>query len=1104
VVSEVTTVRHHKDGSLLNVSAIVSPIRAADGRVIGAAKTARDISEQKAFEAQIQELNRSLEKQVADRTAEIRDFAALQRIILENAGFAIIATDPSGLITLFNPAAERMLGYRADEVIGKLNPGIFHDPDEVRVRATAFSAELGEIIAPGFDVFVAKTLRGLPNEHEWIYVRKDGGRIPVHLSVTVLRDDEGRAFGFIGMSVDLSERKAAEQALEANSRFLKTLTDNIPSLIVYWDNELHCRFANRAYLEWFDKTERDVSGLNLRELLGEDLFYQNEAYVRAVLRGEPQQFERTITKPDGSARFVLTQYIPDIDNEQIRGFVALVSDVTALKHAQITLEEVNQALHARTQEAEDANRAKSDFLANMSHEIRTPMNAILGMLQLLQQTNLERRQIDYASKAESAARALLGILNDILDFSKVEAGKLTLDPHPFSIDKLLRDVGVILSANVGNKDIEVLFEIDPAAPNWVIGDAMRLQQILINLAGNAIKFTVHGEVILVAKLVTQKEERVSLYFAVQDTGIGISAEQCARIFEGFSQAEASTARRYGGTGLGLAISQRLVQLMGGSLSVDSVAGQGSTFHFTIELQRTEPVESVEPMRLRGIPKLQGLRCLVIDDNAAARQVLTEMLVSFGWKADLASSGQEALALLTDKVHKEAYDAIFVDWRMPTMDGWETCERIRKLLPPDHASLIVMVTAHSRELLAQRQAQMPTMLDGVIVKPVTASMLFDSVADSRANSGRKGRPVALEIQPAVPQQRLAGLRLLVVDDNSTNQQVASELLSNDGAMVQVADSGAAAIAAIKNAIPHFDAILMDIQMPDMDGYAVTKEIRETLRLRHVPIIAITANAMASDREKALAAGMNDHVGKPFDLMQLIKVIQRHTGRGDETIAEAQAIDNDGEERLVSEIDTVGALKRLGGRISLYKTALRGFLSEIDVLKARLQCEMADESSSAVRITLHKLKGIAGIVGAMRLASQALQAESILQTAPPPSLNTWHELEILLETMTKALDAAKRVFAQLDDTAEVANKSVEIVNQPVDDDPTGLKSRLLEFQRCLRGGDLDAVTVFEDIRRHADTTKFGKLVDLEEAMEQLDFPNALSQCISMLQQLEEESI
>jgi len=1000
VVFELSTLRHRKDGSLLDVSISVSPIRAADATIIGAAKTMRDISEQKAFESQIRKMNESLERQVLERTAQIRHLAELQRAIFDNAGFAIIVTDTAGQITLFNPAAEHMLGYRAEEVIGIKNADIFHDHAEVTARADIFSQDLGEPVEPGFHVLVIKALRNLPNEHEWTYVRQDGQRVPVLLSVTALKDETGRVFSFLGIAADLSERKGAEKALEANNRFLKTLTDNIPDKIVYWDTQLRCRFANRAYLEWFEKNEQNIADLYLPDLIGERLFSQSAANIFAALRGQAQRFERTVTNADGSMRFILVHYIPDILDGEIRGFIVLASDVSELKHAQVALEELNETLQSRTEEAESANLAKSAFLANMSHEIRTPMNAILGMLQLLQHTSLDRRQGDYAGKAEAAARALLSIINDILDFSRVEAGKLTLDAHPFSMDKLLRDVAVILSSSVGNKDVEVLFDIDPALPDSVIGDAMRLQQILINLAGNAIKFTAHGEVVLSIKSIAQADGNITISFTVRDTGIGISAAQCARIFEGFSQAEASTARRYGGSGLGLSISQRLVQLMGGCLGVDSVVGQGSSFHFTIDFQSGA---ALPVPRRRALPALENLRCLVIDDNAATRQVFAAMLGAFGWAVDWAASGPEALALLAESASPQAYQVIFVDWHMPQMDGWETCEQIRQLPGLQQASLIMTSNAFNRDLLEQRQAQLPSVMNALLVKPFTASTVFDAVTECRASDAMSTakRPVIV--------QRLAGLRLLVVDDNPINQQIASELLSEAGAMIEVADCGAAAITAIKDAIPQFDAILMDIQMPDMDGYAVTAQIRETLRLRHLPIIAITANAMSTDREKAITAGMNDHVGKPFDLQQLIAVIARHTGRADDTMT---ATPENGEPPL-ADIDSASAIRRLGGRTTLYHQALRSFVTEIAALQTRLCSEIAAQQPEKIARTLHEMKGMAGIVGATRLAAQAAELELALQTMASANPSPWPASQSLLRTMTQAGDAALLVCTQFDD-------------------------------------------------------------------------------------------
>jgi PAS domain S-box-containing protein len=917
---------------------------------------------------------------------------------------------------------------------------------------------------------------------------------------------------FDNMTAQLAQ---AQKALAQASVDLRTVIDNMPALIVYWDQHLLNRFANSAYQLWFGQSPDEISGRHMRDVISEERYEKIAQKIDSVLNGNTEIFERSVECADGELRHALFSYVPDIVDGSVKGFYGIITDVTALKQAQseklAALEQlqsvidaaselsiidigldgkirlfsqgsqkmlgykaaeiVNQAspmiLHdaeeviergkTLTQEigrpiygvdvlteavrngltetrqwtyicknsdrlpvnltvtairdpqgeidgflaiaqditqelllrrtlsdardqAEAANHAKSEFLANMSHEIRTPMNAILGMLQLLQQTDLADRQRDYASKAESAAKALLGILNDILDFSKVEAGKLVLDPQPFSIDKLLSDVATIMTTAVGDKDVEVLFEIDTNLTDWVIGDSMRIQQVLINLAGNAIKFTERGEIALSARLIAHGDELPSLAFAIRDTGIGISPEQCKRIFEGFSQAEASTARRYGGTGLGLAISQRLVRLMGGNLSVESELGVGSTFRFSIPCQA---VDKPSQIKISNIVQLQNLRCLVIDDNRAARQVMSVMLHSFGWDVDLASSGDDTLAKLQKKESgtDQIYDVIFVDWRMPGLDGWETCKRLRQLAFIAHTPLIMMVTARGHETLAQRRAQEPEVLDGFLIKPIAASMLFDAVASIRMHKGERLR----QDLPAA-QHRLQGIRLLVVEDNLVNQQVAFELLSHEGAIVEVADGGVAGITAVEKANPPFDAVLMDIQMPDMDGYAATHEIRRRLQQTQLPIIAMTANAMASDREAALAAGMDDHIGKPFDLSQLIAVILRHTKRppdaaeSNKPVAEtpASSVEQTGRRQLIEGFNTHDAIARLGGKMEVYVMVLQSFGKEAQkLIDALPSADGALDTIDAIR-QVHTLKGLAGTIGANELAEAALQVEHKLKT------------------------------------------------------------------------------------------------------------------------------
>lgn len=1083
-VDNMITMRRRKDGSDVDVAVTVSPILSAKGRVIGAAKTARDIGSQMTVERRIRELNRTLEHQVAERTAEIRNYSALQSAILNSAAYAIIATDTAGLITLFNPSAEKMLGYRADEMIGKQSPAVLHDPAEVVARAAEFSETLGQSIEPGFGVFVVKSKLGLPNEHEWTYVARNGARIPVLLAVTALRAEDGSIFGYLGMAADLSERHEAEQAMQEKNRFLDTLAANIPGLIAYWDRDWCCRFSNRNYMDWFGIAHEEMRGIHLKTLLGESLFAQNEPFMQGAFEGRAQRFERTLKKQDGTIAHTWAHYIPDMDGDVVRGVIVLVTDVSELKRAQFALQKMNDELEARTTEAESANRAKSEFLANMSHEIRTPMNAILGMLQLLQQTGLDRRQGDYAGKAESAARTLLGILNDILDFSRVEAGKMELDPQPFSIDKLLRDIAVILSSSVGEKDLEILFDVDPALPDWVIGDSLRLQQVLINLAGNAVKFTARGEVVMSVKLQPTPGDELAIRFSVRDTGIGISPEQCTRIFEGFSQAEASTARRFGGSGLGLAISKRLVELMGGELQVESVVGQGSTFHFTIACQPA-PL-GYQPDKPRVIVDTRNLHCLVVDDNASARQVLTEMLLSFGWLVDAAESGSAAVDAISARRPIRDYDLVLVDWRMPGMDGLETCRQIRKLLPEGSATLIVLVTAHSRQMLAECGDDVPALFDALLVKPVTASILYDAVADGRAGQGKN---VPMERRRNAAQQRLAGLHILLVEDNATNQIVARDLLSNDGAVVVVAENGQAGIDAILATRRPFDVVLMDVQMPEMDGYTATRIIRERMGLRTLPIIAMTANAMASDRAAALAAGMNDHVGKPFELSHLVATILRHTGRAGMAGAPSEAAPAAGPSEAAHEFDVDTALQRLGGMVPVYVAALKGFLKEVPKNRTEYVQAVRDRRCDDARRILHTLKGLAGTVGANRLAALSAHAEQRLRDAPAdaPSDGLLLPHDDVWQAGADAMVHARAYLARL---------GAGPAGAPQPSGAPALRTGLIELQTMLRSADLGADQAFDRLHAAYNSAFPEQFARISDCIDRLDYRAAAAICADLL--------
>ncbi|NYE60938.1 PAS domain S-box-containing protein [Duganella sp. 1224] len=837
-------------------------------------------------------------------------------------------------------------------------------------------------------------------------------------------NEQFRALTALGESDQALQQSLAR--LTASEARWRSLTEGLPQMVWTATPALRIDFMSHHWASF--------SGLPAAQLLAggdwssvihpDDLPALTAAWQRARAAGDQFRCDCRLRRHDGVWRVFDNHALPQRDAAgAIVSWVGSSTDSTELRAAHAALLQAKEA-------ADQAGRAKSEFVANMSHEIRSPMNAVLGMLQLLRQTPLSGRQHDYVAKAQAAAGALLGLLNDVLDFSKVEAGKLALDPHPFRLDKLWRDLAVILSANVGDKDVELLFRIDPALPAVVVGDALRLQQVLLNLAGNALKFTARGEVVLSAQLVSRGAQRLSIAFAIRDTGIGIAPEQCAHIFDGFSQAEASTARRYGGTGLGLAISQRLVRLMGGTLRVVSEVGQGSVFDFAVEFEVAAAGAEPEPAAAaavapaaRALPR--DLACLVVDDNPVARTVLREMAASFGWQVEVAADGQSALELLAARAAcPRPFDVVLIDWRMPGLDGWETSRRIRQLAPAGRTPLIVMVTAHDRELLAQRQQDVAPVLDGLVVKPVTASMLFDAVAEARL-----GRRPASPPGPALPSaRRLAGLRLLLVDDNPANQQVASELLGHEGAQVVVASSGQLALEALAQGAPLPQLILMDIQMPELDGYQTTHALQARLGVRTPPVVAMTANVMASDRIAALEAGMVDHIGKPFDLEQLIAVILKHARRDADApaspavpaasvaatpaaaaaaapvVAVSDAPASAG--WPAAGLNRAAALKRMGGLAAVYTSALRGFVAEADTLAAQLRAARAGNDRAAALPALHTLKGLAGTVGADQLAALSQAAEQALKR----DAAAWTALAPVLDACAAAAADSARLLSE----------------------------------------------------------------------------------------------
>ena len=687
-----------------------------------------------------------------------------------------------------------------------------------------------------------------------------------------------------------------------------------------------------------------------------------------------------VRMPNGELRHIQSNARTERDPD---GKPVLISGIDR----DITLQhEIEATLRQAKLSADRASASKSAFLANMSHEIRTPLNAVLGMLQLVERTNLEPQQHDYVLKARQAARSLLGLLNDILDYSKIEANKLKLDVHAFDLDELLADLAVIIAGNQNTAEVEAVFDIDPAVPRVLLGDGQRLKQILVNLVGNALKFTLKGEVVIGLAIVARKDGDVTLEFSVKDTGIGISAQQRERIFEGFSQAEASTSRRFGGTGLGLVISNRLVKMMGGELQLASTVGVGSRFAFAVPLRVQDDGEVPEPSPGQS----QAVRLLIVDDNSTSAGVLARTAQALGWDAHSVLSGQAALEAVREV---PGYDVVLMDWRMPTLDGVATAALICEALPAQQHPRFIMVTAYT-DLVARPDPGIAGQLFATTLsKPVTPRQLRDCVVGVLQGRPVKSAPPAVKRAP----KRLAGIHVLVVEDNIVNRQVASGLLHLEGANVTLAGNGLEALAALNYTPALYDAVLMDMQMPEMDGLEATRQIRLDPRFETLPIIAMTANASSEDRLVCLAAGMNDHISKPMDLDVLTKSLSEWVRRPHPAVpANTAGLASDS---LLEPWASVSG--RFGGDQNLLRDVTTIFARDTRELLGRLDSLAHSGDRAAARAILHAIKGSAANVGAKALSQATARLEERLEQGDREAVEALatgilaRELKVLLD-------------------------------------------------------------------------------------------------------------
>ncbi len=995
------------------------------------------------------------------RQAEASD--RRQRSILDNTSAALVLKSRDGAYLAVNKAWLAVLQRPESKVLGRRDEDVL--PFEVATRRKALERR------------VLEGGRPLEEVEDWTI---DGAVRHTLLVVFPVRGESNEITGLGVMSTDITKQVQNERRLEELSANLERMvqertaelavseergrlilgavTDGIFGL----DAEGDITFVNPAACAILGLHTRGRDRPELARLFHHSRadgspYPKEECPMRAAYRDGRAGFVDNEVFWTSDRRPIPAEYgaTPILKDGQVIGAVVSFRDITQRKAAE-------EALRQAKELAEEASRTKADFLANMSHEIRTPMNAIIGMAHLALKTALDTKQHDYVSKIQRAGQHLLGVINDILDFSKIESGRMSVESVDFELEKVIGSVTDFIQEKAVAKGLELIVDVDPKLPNDLVGDSLRLGQILINFASNAVKFTEKGSVVVRVRQADEDERGLLLRFEVQDTGIGLTPEQIGKLFQSFSQADTSTTRKYGGTGLGLAISKKLVGLMGGEVGVSSVPGQGSTFFFTARLGRGEH----RSRRLEPAADLRGKRVLAVDDNPLALQTLAEMLRSMTFRVDEATSGTDALELVrAADAASDPYAIAFLDWRMPGMDGIEAARRM-EAMPLKVKPRRVIVTAYGREEVFHEAEGAG--LEAVLVKPVSPSLLFDTAIRALAGDAPAMPEAAVVAAPEAASDlgRLRGARVLLVEDNELNQQVAMELLGSADIEVDLASNGEEGVRRVQEKA--YGLVLMDLQMPVMDGFEATRRIRALPGFERLPILAMTANAMAGDRERSLAAGMNDHVTKPIDpdalfdaLLQWLPAHPPAPPAAAPTVAAAPAavatsgpaaprgkgLAADDPLGTVPGLDADDGLRRVLGKREAYVGLLRTFASGQAGAPEAIRAALAEGRRADAERAAHTLKGVAGSIGARQLQAEAAAVEVALRQDAPPA-----------EALTLLAPAAKTLEALLAALAAVVPPEVETrATGPVD--PEALRATVERIERLLAQDDIEAVAALD---------------------------------------------
>lgn len=913
------------------------PLRNESGEIFGLLGINRDITERKLAEEALKE-------------SEER-----HRLLIETMNEGMVVLDKNSNIEYVNSKLCKMLGYNEDDFLNHpiadfldvKNQDIMKEQFESHNKSKAISYEI-----------------------EW--TRKDGKKVPTIVSPQPIFDSDGNITGRFGTITDITDIKQAQESLAKERALLSNLIDSIPDLIFYKDLDGVYIGCNPAFGE--------LVGLEPEKIVGVtdyDIFPDNvaEAFIerdeQVLEEGKPLSQEEWVTYPSGERVLLDTLKTPYFGPDgQTLGLIGISRDTTERKQAEVALKEAKEA-------AEAAAKAKADFLATMSHEIRTPMNGVIGMTGLLMDTKLNVEQREFVETIRISGEALLTIINDILDFSKIESGKMELEYQPFQLNVCIEESLNLFSTRASEKAIDLVYHIQEDVPPFINGDVTRLRQILVNLIGNAVKFTDEGEIFIKVEKIHQSDNEMELKFSVRDTGIGIPEQKLNRLFEVFSQVDSSTTRKYGGTGLGLAICKRLSELMGGKIWVESEMGIGSTFYFTIKASEAEAV--TKPYLEFDIPELTNKRVLIVDDNQTNRRILTLQYQRWGMIPTAAATPHEALKIIQSNVQ---FDVGILDYHMPEMDGVQLGREIRNHRSKDELPLIMFSSSAARPEALVENAR--DVFSAYISKPVRQSQLFDTMMNvlagrkvSATTQYRKSKKIDSELAEKIP------VKILLAEDNTVNQKLAVRIFSKMGYSVDVAANGLEVLNLMK--MRHYDLIFMDIQMPEMDGFAATEKIiqnwDESVRPK---IIAMTANALQGDREKCLKAGMDDYISKPIKIEEIQFAIERWGASTAEDV-EPETAEPQSESDAALEIDepllemaVINELKEMDDdleedEIGFFQELTETFFEESDELLETIRQAIADGDSETIGKSAHSLKGASANIGANVLAEVCKDVE-----------------------------------------------------------------------------------------------------------------------------------